>query len=169
MTYSVHPLLLFLLHLDVVPILSCTPELKQREPSYFCGLLWLIAGWPLCIFCFYRPVIMVKISFTLFNMEICSFDEIELCLQKSFDHNSRTENIVGTKSMLPDDFVNEHSQNEELPIIKHNTMLDRDFLFICNCECKHRNLQMSKNAQSHLKKWINQQFGSTLGKLVLIS
>lgn len=87
---------------------------------------------------------MVKISFTLFNMEICSFNEMELCLQKSFDHNSRAD-IVGTKSMLPDYFVNEQARNEELPVIKHNTILDGHFLFICNCECKHRNLQMSKN------------------------
>lgn len=54
---------------------------------------------------------------------------------------------MGTKSMLPDYFVDEKAQNEELPIIKHNTILDGDFLFICNCECKHRKLQMSKNVK----------------------
>lgn len=79
---------------------------------------------------------MVKISFTLFNMEICCFNEIELQWQKSFDHNSRAD-IVGTKSMLQD------WQNEELPIIKHNTILDGDFLFICSFQCKQQ--QLSNN------------------------
>lgn len=97
---------------SIEPLLHA--RIKPAWTFYFCGLLWLVAEWPLHILGSYRLVIMVKISFTWFNMEICCFNEIELQWQKSFDHNSRAD-IVGTKSMLQD------WQNEELPIIKHNS------------------------------------------------